>query len=140
MGFSISDTMRWAAARTLAKAGRLHQAFLAAPVAAAEAARAAVPQILLCDMGRQANTVDYVDFSIARKAAFIQLRGKGEVDEEQIRLLKRNGLRVNYYEVATPEVARRLFAAGVDFPLVDDVALFLPVAREMGIGPLPRAA
>ncbi len=45
---------------------------------------------------------------------------------------------MNYYEVATPEVARNLFLAGVDFPLVDDVALFLPVARELGIEPLPH--
>jgi glycerophosphoryl diester phosphodiesterase len=125
-----------AAARTLAKAGRLHQAFLAAPVEAAEAARAAVPGILLCYMGRQANTADYVDLSIARRAAFAQLRGKGEVDAGQVRLLKREGIKVNYYEAATPEVARNLFLAGVDFPLVDDIALFLPVAREQGIAPL----
>jgi glycerophosphoryl diester phosphodiesterase len=127
-----------AAARAVAKAGRLHQAFLAAPVAAAAAARKAEPDILICYMGRQGNTVDYVDFSIARKAALAQLRGEGAVDAGQIRLLKQNGVRVNYYEVATPEVARRLFLAGVEFPLVDDVALFLPVARELGIGPLPH--
>jgi glycerophosphoryl diester phosphodiesterase len=127
-----------AAARAVAKAGRLHQAFLAAPVGAAAAARKAEPKIQICFMGRQGNTVDYIDFSIARKAAFIQLRGKGEIDLAQIRLLKQNGVRVNYYEVATPEVARKLFLAGVDFPLVDDVALFLPVAREMGIEPLAR--
>jgi glycerophosphoryl diester phosphodiesterase len=125
-----------AAARALAKADRLHQAFLAAPVDAAEAARAAVPAVLICYMGRQSNTVDYIDFSIARKAAFAQLRGEGDVDAAQIRLLKQNGVRVNYYEVATPAVARSLFLAGVDFPLVDDVALFLPVARELGIQPL----
>jgi glycerophosphoryl diester phosphodiesterase len=127
-----------AAARALAKADRLHQAFLAARPDAAEAARAAVPEVQVCYMGRQGNTVDYIDLSIAGKAAFIQLRGKGEVDKAQIRLLKKNGLRVNYYEVATPEVARSLFLAGVDFPLVDDVALFLPVARELGIEPLAR--
>jgi glycerophosphoryl diester phosphodiesterase len=125
-----------AAARAVAKAGRLRQAFLAAPVTAAAAARKAEPKIQICYMGRQGNTVDYVDFSIARKAAFAQLRGGGEVDAGQIRLLKQNGVRVNYYEAATPEVARRLFLAGVDFPLVDDVALFLPVAREQGIEPL----
>ena len=67
-----------AAARAVAKAGRLHQAFLAARVDAAEAARAAVPEVLICYMGRQGNTVDYIDFSIARKAAFVQLRGKGK--------------------------------------------------------------
>jgi glycerophosphoryl diester phosphodiesterase len=127
-----------AASRAVEKAGRLHQAFLAARPDAAEAARAAVPGVLLCYMGRQGNTIDYVDFSIARKAAFAQLRGEGEVDAGQIRLLKQNGVRVNYYEAATPEVARKLFLAGVDFPLVDDVALFLPVARELGIEPLPH--
>jgi glycerophosphoryl diester phosphodiesterase len=127
-----------AAARALAKADRLHQAFLAASTDSAEAAREAVPAVLICYMGRRGNTVDYIDFSIARKAAFIQLRGKGEVDAEQIRLLKKNGVRVNYYEAETPEVARSLFLAGVDFPLVNDVALFLPVARELGIQPLLR--
>lgn len=127
-----------AAARAVQKANRLHQAFLAAPVGAAEAAREAVPEVMICYMGRQANTVDYIDLSIDRKAAFIQLRGKGEIDAEQVRLLKMHGLRVNYYEVATPEVARSLFLAGVDFPLVDDIALFLPTARELGIQPLQR--
>lgn len=125
-----------AAARALAKADRLHQAFLAAYPDSAEAARAAVPQVLVCYMGRQGNTADYIDYSIGRKADFIQLRGKGEVDAAQIRLLKKSGLRVNYYEVETPEAARKLFLAGVDFPLVNDVALFLPVAREQGIEPL----
>ncbi len=127
-----------AAARAVAKAGRLHQAFLASPVAAAEAARSAVPEIMLCYMGRQANTVDYIDFSIAGKAAFAQLRGRGEIDPGQVRLLKQNSVRVNYYEVATPEVARNLFLAGVDFPIVDDVALFLPLTRELGIAALGR--
>jgi len=127
-----------AAARALAKADRLHQAFLAASADAADAAREAVPAVLICYMGRQGNTVDYIDFSIARKAAFAQLRGKGEIDAGQARLLKRNGVRVNYYEAETPEVARSLFLAGVDFPLVDDVALFLPVARELGIPPRPH--
>ena len=36
----------------------------------------------------------------------------------------------------TPGIARSLLLAGVDFPLVDDVALFLPVARELGIAQL----
>jgi hypothetical protein len=36
----------------------------------------------------------------------------------------------------TLAVLRRLFLSGVDFPVVDDVALFLPVARELGIAPL----
>lgn len=125
-----------AMAAAILRADRRHQAFLAANADAARAARKVDPQILICNMERSGNLFDYVDFTIAAKAAFIQLRGKGEVDEGAIRLLKKNGIRVNYYQVATPDAVRRLFQAGVDFPLVDDPALFLAVAREFGIAPL----
>ena len=89
-------------------------------------------------MDRQGNTVDYIDFTASRtKADFVQLvRRRGSRRRARSACSKQNRMRVNYYEAATPEVARRLFLAGVDFPLVDDVALFLPVARELGIQPL----
>lgn len=124
-----------ATARVVARSGRLHQAFLAATADAARAARQVEPAILICNMDRESNATEHVQLTIAMKAAFIQLIGKGEVDEEQVRLLKANHIRVNYYRVSTPDVARRLFQAGVDFPLVNDLALFLPVARELGIQP-----
>jgi glycerophosphoryl diester phosphodiesterase len=125
-----------AAARVIVAAGRLSQAFLAATGAAAKGAAAVNPAILICNMDRRPNPADYVNETIGRKSAFIQLTGKGEVAVEHIRQLKANGVRVNYYEGATPDAVRRLFAAGVDFPLVNDLASFLPVAREFGIEPL----
>lgn len=122
-----------AAAKVIAKSGRLHQAFLAAKSEAAKAAREAVPEILLCNMERQSNVADYVRQTIAMKADFIQLLGKGEVDPALVAELHGAGIRVNYYSCVTPEVARKLVAAGVDFPLVDDLAAFAPMAREMGL-------
>lgn len=113
--------------------GRLHQAFLAAKTEAAEGARAAVPEILICNMERQSTAADYVQHTIAMKAAFIQLSGKGEIDPALVAELTAAGVRVNYFEAKTPEIARALFAAGVEFPLVNDLAAFLPLAREMGI-------
>jgi len=125
-----------AMARPIVRAGRRHQAFLAANASAAQAAREVDAEILICNMERSGNIFDYVDFTIATKASFIQLVGRGEVDEASIRLLKKNGIRVNYYLGTTPEIVRHLFEAGVDFPLVNGISPFLPVLRELGIAPL----
>ena len=127
-----------ATAKVIASAARKHQAFLAATADAAQGAREVVPDILVCNMERQGNSWDYVTGTIAMKAQFIQLRGKGEVDAEQIRALKANGVRVSYFQVNTPEGVRQLFEKGVDFPLVNDLAMALPIAREIGIAPLAR--
>lgn len=125
-----------ATARALADAGRLHQAFLAANAAAARAAREAVPGILICNMERQADTAEYARQTIAMRADFIQLLGQGEIDPAVVAELLAAGVRVNYYHDETPEGLRRLFAAGVQFPLVNDFAPALRVARELGIEPL----
>jgi len=63
------------AARALAKAGRLHQAFLACGAEAAQAAHAAAPGIKICNMERQVGSLGYIDETIAVKAEFIQLVG-----------------------------------------------------------------
>jgi glycerophosphoryl diester phosphodiesterase len=119
-----------AVAREIARLGRLDQAFVAAEKEAARGAREAVSEILLCNMERQSATIDYVRETITMKAAFIQLRGKGEIDPDHTRHLHEAGVRINYYETATPEIARKLLDAGVDFPLVNDLAAFVPLARE----------
>ena len=121
-----------ATAKLIARSGRLHQAFLAAQKEAAAAARETVPEILICNMERQSNAADYARQTIAMKADFIQLLGKGEVDPVLVAELHEAGVQVNYYSCATPEIARKLFAAGVDFPLVDDLGAFAALAKEMG--------
>lgn len=122
-----------AAAKSVIDAGRGHQAFLAAKSEATNAAREAVPEILVCNMERQSNATDYARETLAMKADFIQLLGKGEVDPALVAELVEAGVRVNYYAAPTPEIARKLFAAGVQFPLVDDLAAFVPLAEELGI-------
>ncbi len=128
-------TLGAAVAKGIVRARRQHQAFMACGAEAAKAARAVEPGILIGNMDRQANTLDYVQQTIAMKAAFIQLLGKGEIAVEHVRLLKANGVRVNYYHAETAALVKNLFASGVDFPLVNDLAAFLPVAKEAGIQP-----
>ncbi|WP_395738833.1 glycerophosphodiester phosphodiesterase [Prosthecobacter sp.] len=127
-----------ACAKVIARTGRMHQAFLAATADAAKAARAAVPDILICNMERQGESMVYARETIAMKAQFIQLLGKGEVPADAVKLLNAAGVRVNYYHDETPEGLRRQWNAGVNFPLVNDLARALPVAQELGITPLDQ--
>lgn len=122
-----------AVAREIARLDRLDHVFLAAEKDAAQGARLAVPEILLCNMERQSAAIDYIRETIAMRADFIQLRGKGEIDPAHCRMLHDAGVRINYYEAVSPERARRLFDAGVDFPLVNDMAAFVPLAKELGL-------
>lgn len=127
-----------ATARAIAKAGRTHQAFLAATADAAKAARAAVPDILICNMERQGDSMAYAQETIAMKAQFIQLLGKGDVPDEAVKLLNAAGVLVNYYHDETPEGLRRQWSSGVNFPLVNDLARAMDIAREFGIKPLAQ--
>jgi len=126
-----------AAARVIVETDRRCQAFLACGKAAAEAARAVAPDILICNMERQGNSADYVDLTIALEADFIQLAGEfGAELPEFTRKLKDHGIRINYFGTDSPEELRRLFDAGVQFPLVNKVELLMPVAAALGIPPV----
>lgn len=125
-----------ATAKVIEKTGRKHQAFLAAMTDAAKAARAVIPDILICNMERQSDSMEYAKETIAMKAQFIQLLSKGEVPVEAVKMLNAAGVRVNYYHDESPEGLRRQWNAGVNFPLVNDFAKAMPVALEFGIQPL----
>ncbi len=124
-----------ATARVIQREQRLHQAFLATNAEAAKAAREVEPRILICNMERQGNSMDYARATIEAKAQFIQLLGKGDIPSEAVSLLKAAGVKVNYYHDETPEGLRRQFGGGVDFPLVNDLVAAIPIAREFGIEP-----
>ncbi|QDU46632.1 Glycerophosphoryl diester phosphodiesterase [Symmachiella dynata] len=115
---------------------RQHQAFLACNKKAAEAARRVDADILICNMERQGNNLQYVDETIAMGAGFIQLlRGK-TVSPDHTQKLTMHHVRINYCCANDAEVVRQLFQSGVQFPLVDELAAMLKVADEAGIARL----
>ena len=124
-----------AVAREIVEQGRQHQAFLACSKPAAEAARRIAPELLICNMERQDNSTRYVDDTIARKCHFIQLL-RSMASPEDMAKLKEAGTRVNYCCTDDPESLASLYAAGVQFPLVDDVEAMMKAAQKLGIGPL----
>ncbi len=78
----------------------------------------------------------YAAETIARGDAFIQiLRRQGIAWPEEIRRLKRAGVRINYCCTNNPDDLPALFDAGFDFLLVDDVGPMMDAARRLGIEP-----
>ncbi len=124
-------------AETIVKEKRQRQSFLACGAAAAQGARKIFPQIKICNMDRQQNSMDYANQTIESGAQFIQLLGKGTVKSDVISKLKKHGIRINYYGAETPEILCKLLTAGVEFPLVNDPGPMVNAAREkLGIDPL----
>jgi glycerophosphoryl diester phosphodiesterase len=124
-------------ARVVAEKGRLHQAFLACSVAAALKAKEAVPGIMICNMERQESIRKYVDGTINAGTEFIQLRESKYPDfAKDVKLLKDNGIKVNYYGTDSPDEIKMLFETGVDFPLVNDIVHTIDVAWELDIQPV----
>ncbi|GGI52707.1 glycerophosphoryl diester phosphodiesterase [Mucilaginibacter galii] len=129
-----------AVALVIQKTNRMHQAFLTCEEDAAQGARAACPAILICnaDSRYRANVPQYVAATIKNKANFIQLLvlKPGEDRTEQIALLKKNNIRINYFEAQKPEMLEDLFKSGVDFILTNDLPHFVTEAKRLGIAPV----
>lgn len=119
-------------AQTLVASERLHQSFLACGSASAEAAKRIETTIKICNMERQGNSLDYVNETIAMKADFIQIL-RGAVDRQHTKLLRERRIHINYCCTNDAEQVKQLFAAGVEFPLVDHVGDMLAVAESVGI-------
>lgn len=122
-------------AEVLVKSDRVRQAFLACTQEAATAARTVAPGIRICNMSRQGSAGDYVDHTIQLRSEFIQLAAKQLPNDlaAWTKRLKEHGVAVNFFGLEQPEELRALFQAGVDFPLVNDVAAGMKVAAEFGI-------
>jgi glycerophosphoryl diester phosphodiesterase len=124
-----------AVAREIIRQRRTHQAFLACGHAAADAAGKVSPDVLICNMERHNENDAYVLDTVQRRCRFIQFFHKLGTPL-QIDQLKRAGVSINYYGTNDAKELARLFASGVDFPLVDRVADMLRAARSLGIEPL----
>jgi glycerophosphoryl diester phosphodiesterase len=123
----------------LVRAGRLEHAFLACHSGAAREARVAHPDVLICDLDRQRSRVAYVTHAAECGAQFVQFHHlRGVPNPNEMDAARAAGLRVNFFCAPDTDV-NALFAAGVDFPLVDDVAAGLKIAERFGVTPLPAA-
>lgn len=87
-------------------------------------------------MSRGPDAAAYVKETIALKSRFIQLQSKSGVTPELVAPLLAAGSMINTFFAATDADIRRWLALGVNFPLVNNIKAFMPVARDLGIAPL----
>ena len=119
------------------KNNRIHQAVIACKPETAKAIRKVDQRIKICNMERGKNSDQYVTDTIELKSDFIQLKDRADPFlPELTNRLKQNGIRVNYYGTNSADKLKHLFAAGVDFPLVDDLCRMMKAANEIGIKPI----
>ena len=129
---------------TVLRQGRLQQCVLACGNAAGREARRVVPEVMLCNLVRQRSRIDYIAHAMESGSQFVQFHYlRGLPSELEVKRAHEAGLRINFF--CTPDAkdtqgkeVDALFAAGVDFVLVDDVAGALAVAARHGISALQR--
>lgn len=149
-------------AKAIAEMGRLDHCFLAigGPRAqeACAAARAAVPDIMICTGLRADETVTQETVSIKKevleryRTLYPQKEIKRHIDiiqlfywgtpvpfdriEDSVRNLHRYGVTINYCCASTEERIRRLIEAGIDYILTDNLDLCLEIFGEYGVKPI----
>lgn len=122
--------------RMLAGRGRLHQAFLACGGTHAGAARHEHPQVQICYLLRGSDSQQAVREAVEFGAQFIQLSARRPPTTELISLLKQHGIRITYGFADSTAGLRQLFAAGIEFPLVNNIHELMPHAAALGLEPV----
>ena len=79
----------------------------------------------------------YVQATVNEKADFIQFNSSnGLPSKALIKKLKDHKIRINYFHAKDINELAHLFSLGIDFPLVNDIDSFMPVAQKSGIVPI----
>ncbi|MDO6601584.1 glycerophosphodiester phosphodiesterase [Arenibacter palladensis] len=113
-----------ATAKAVISADRIHQAVIACENEAANGVRQVDPKIMMCNMERLSTRAEYINETIEKGFTFLQL--KSSRDDENIltdlKKLKDNGIRINYFHSEDESRVKELLDAGVDFILTDHLA------------------
>ncbi len=124
-------------AQTIHQNNRLHQAFLACDIDAAKGAKAAVPNIMICNMEKQGNSWAYIEETRRLASNFIQLSGEiSPIYREYVIALKEKDIRINYFGTDNLEELRILFKFGIEFPLVNNIGESMKGVIGFGVQPL----
>lgn len=110
-----------ATAEAVIAANRIHQAVIACENEAAKGVKSINSSIMMCNMERLATRTDYIDGTIENGFAFLQI--KSSRDDKNIltdlKKLKENGIKVNYFHSEEETEVKELLEAGVNFILTD---------------------
>lgn len=110
-----------ATAEAVIAANRIHQAVIACNNEASKGVRQVNPNIMMCNMERLSTRAEYIDETIKKGFAFLQIKSSRD-DENMLadlKKLKENGIKVNYFHSEEEGRVKELLDAGVNFILTD---------------------
>ena len=124
-------------AEILAKENRLHQAVIACGAEAAKSAKSVVPGIKICITDSLESNWEFVLKAMNLNADFVQLNGKiSEEYKEFTKILKADGIRVNYFGTDSSDDVKQLLNYNINFPMVNDISKTIRLADELDIEPV----
>ncbi|MBC8766804.1 glycerophosphodiester phosphodiesterase [Arenibacter sp. BSSL-BM3] len=116
-----------ATAEAVISADRIHQAVIACNNEAAKGVRQVNPNIMMCNMERLSTRAEYIDETIEKGFKFLQIKSSRD-DENMLadlKKLKENRIRINYFHSEEAGRVKELLDAGVDFILTDRLSKML---------------
>ena len=126
-----------ATAEAVITANRIHQAVIACNNEAAKGVRRINPNIMMCNMERLTTRAEYINETIEKGFAFLQLKSSRD-DENMLtdlNKLRENGIQVNYFHSEEESRVKELMDAGVDFILTDHLSKMLQAFDEFNLAP-----
>lgn len=127
-------------AAAIAAAHRRHQAFLTCGLENAAAAKAALPEILICHNRRSlVANAQFLEEASAIGATFVQFGTHRPYTSELIAQVESRGIWTTFACAPDLASARKLLAEGIRFPLVDPIEDVVAHWSELGLPPLKPA-
>ena len=120
-------------AKLIVSENRMPQSVVACERKAAKGVQSVNTNIALCYMERLNSRTDYIEETIKKGYAFVQLKKSrnNEAFIEDVERLKKHGIQINYVQADTGEEMTKLFNLGVDFILTDRLTELLDAFDEL---------
>ncbi|MDX1364711.1 MAG: glycerophosphodiester phosphodiesterase family protein [Arenibacter latericius] len=127
------ELLGYATAEVVIAANRIHQAIIACEKGAANGVRQVSPKIMICNMERMSSRTEYIDQTIEKGFAFIQLKNnRDDINMyTDIKRLKDNRVYINYYHSEEVAKVKELLDLGVNFILTDRLSRMLKAFNEL---------
>ena len=123
------------AAKVVVAENKISQSIIACKQKAAKGVSRTNSSIKICNMERSSSRADYINETIKKDFPFLQVkssRNEGNMLSD-IKKLKKNGIKVNYFHSEKKGEIKELLNAGVDFILTDNLAEMLAAFRNENV-------
>ncbi|WP_343329665.1 glycerophosphodiester phosphodiesterase [Polaribacter staleyi] len=114
-------------AKAIVAVNKIEQSVIACRKKAAKGVREVSRSIKICNMERLSSRKNYINQTIKKNNAFLQIKNSRDNLNmlNDLKKLKNNGVRVNYFHAEKKAKVKELLDAGVNFILTDNLAEML---------------